>query len=247
MGSLEPAGKHTEMVKFADDVAIAIPYQNSTDIEQLLTTELTNMKDWCNCNGLILNEKKTKVMLIDKRRNKEELSIPNFDLSDEVKVLGVTLQNNLKWNAHVDRICKTAAQRIYLLKVMKNLSVARSDLIQVYKSHIQSVLEYNAPLLVGITKQNSSAMERIRKRVHRIICGAECNCDALTSLSSRREARALAFFKNMFEKDHILHHLCPTILPYSSHVNIPYSKTERRAKSYIPFCSYLYNCSLKKF
>ena len=72
MGSLEPAGKHTEMVKFADDVAIAIPYQNSTDIEQLLTTELTNMKDWCNCNGLILNEKKTKVMLIDKRRNKDK-------------------------------------------------------------------------------------------------------------------------------------------------------------------------------
>ena len=243
MGSLKTASNRTEMIKFADDVAIAIPYRSNSDVEQRLACESANMKDLCENNGLVLNEEKTKIMLIDKRNDKEGIFISS---SDTMKILGVTFQSNLKWDTHIDLICKTAAQRIYLLKEMKKLSIPKNDMILVYKSHIQSVLEYNAPLFVGLTMQNSSILKKLRKRAHRVICGTECDCDALASLLSRREARALAFFKTMLEENHILHHLCPTILPRTKHVSIPYSRTDRRAKSFIPVCSILYNRSLTK-
>lgn len=81
------------------------------------------------------------------KRKNENLSVPNFDVSDKIKVLDVTKQNNLNRNTPVDRIRMMAAQRIDLLTVMKHLSVSRSELIKVYKSQIQSILEYNARIL----------------------------------------------------------------------------------------------------
>ena len=46
------------------------------------------------------------------------------------------------------------------------------DLIQVYHSYIQIILEFNAPLFVSIKSLNNTKLERINKRCHRIICGA---------------------------------------------------------------------------
>lgn len=60
---------------------------NKTDKEQTLNCELSSMKDWCNFNALIFNDKKTKIMFIDKSRNKGEPTITNFHMSDNMKVL----------------------------------------------------------------------------------------------------------------------------------------------------------------
>jgi hypothetical protein len=245
MGSLKPASAETAMVKFADDVAVAIPYTSTPDIEHQSADEMENMNEWCKQNGLVLNEKKTRLMLIDKRKDSRNLSIPGVSLTTDMKILGVTLQANLKWDAHINLISKSASRRIFLLKAMKKLSASKSDILQVYKAHIQSILEYNSPLFVGATKRNHLVLDKIRKRCHRIICDFECRCNLLPSLTTRRKEKALKFFESMLQKDHILHDICPTILPHSNHVNIPFSKTERRAKSFIPHCSLLYNCALR--
>lgn len=243
MGSLRPACDNTCMIKFADDVAIAIPYEDVTILRDQVQAEVKNMDTWCKDNGLVLNEKKTKLLLCDKRDN-VMIPIPDLEVSNEMKILGVTLQNDLKWNVHVDIISKAASRRIYLLKVLKRLPVQREELIHIYMSHIQSLLEYNSPLFTGMSRQNATTLEKIRKRCHRIICGFECSCDILRSLELRREEKALTFFKQMLKEDHIIHHLCPHIHSHSKHVIIPFSRTERRAKSFVPFCSYRYNCSL---
>jgi len=48
------------------------------------------------------------------------------------KLLGVIIEDNLKWNNHVDFICKKEASRLYLLKVLKRSSVSATDMLHFY-------------------------------------------------------------------------------------------------------------------
>ena len=244
MGSLKPASNQTTMIKFADDVVIAVPFLDTQSIERLCEEEFDNMRHWCKHNGLFLNEKKTRIMLIDKTKSGQNFSIAGIQLIHEMKILGVVIQEDLKWDAHINHICKLASRRVYLLKVLKQMPIPACDLVQIYKAYIQSILEYNSPLFVGASKRCCSNLERIRKRCHRIICGFECRCELLPNLSQRREERSLKFFKEILGSNHILHHLAPTILSHTNHASIPYSRTNRRAMSFIPFACLLFNCSL---
>ena len=51
-------------------------------------------------------------------------------LSD--KVLGVTIRSDLKWNDHIDEITTKAAQRLYLLRLLKRAFAPPDDLILLY-------------------------------------------------------------------------------------------------------------------
>ena len=167
------------MVKYADDVAIAVPYASSQTANLNVLEEFEHMESWCRCKGLQLNKSKTKAMMINKKCHRDTI-LSNLEITNAIKILGITLQNDLKWNLHVSNICKVAARRVYILKEMKRLqSLTKRDLMQVYNSHIRSILEYNSPLFVGTSKQNSAKIERIRKRCHRIICDFDCKCNVL--------------------------------------------------------------------
>ena len=132
MGSLSACNKETKMVKYADDVAIAIPYVDLQRAETKIKEEMKNMHLWCQSKGLQLNEKKTKIMLINEKCC-SETALSNIETVDSMKILGITLQKDLKWNSHISNICKAAARRVFLLKELKRLlSVTKQDLIQVY-------------------------------------------------------------------------------------------------------------------
>ena len=241
MGSLQTACPKTRMIKYADDVAIAIPYNSVQDAERLLKKELDNMEDWCGDKGLQLNKAKTKVMYVGKKLH-EKPSFLQLESTNTLRILGITLRNDLKWNTHIENVCKTAAKRMYILKQLKSLpDVQKRDLLQVYSAHIQSILEYNSPLFVGTSKENIKKMEKIRKRAHRMICDFECTCDILPSLAQRREQAAISTLKKYLRPHHLLHNIVPPILPRTNYLQIPYTNTDRRGKSFIPRASLLYN------
>ena len=52
-----------------------------------------------------------------------------IDLVKSVKVLRVIIQENLKWNQHVDATIKKAAKRLYFLMQLKRAHVPAKDLV----------------------------------------------------------------------------------------------------------------------
>ena len=46
-----------------------------------------------------------------------------IDVVRSVKILGVTLQSNLKWNEHINNIVKKASKRLYFLSQLKRAKV----------------------------------------------------------------------------------------------------------------------------
>ncbi|KAI8498114.1 hypothetical protein Bbelb_240590 [Branchiostoma belcheri] len=90
-----------------------------------------------------------------------------------MKILGIHLQANLKWNIHVDTIYHKASQRLYLLCKLKHFHLPIEDLVSVYISYIRPVMEYGAPVWhSGLSNSLSNKIEKVQRRALRIILGA---------------------------------------------------------------------------
>ena len=148
----------------------------------------------------------------------------------------------MKWDRHVESITKAAGRRVHVLRYLRHIrSITKKDLMTVYNNYILSVLEFNAPLFVGLNVKNNERMERIRRRCHRIICGLHCKCDVFQPLKERRELLAMKLFEQMMSSDHISHDLLPHLLPRTGRLFQEFIKTERRSNSFIPFCLFRWN------
>lgn len=81
------------------------------DFDQLrekMQEDLIMMSNWCIANKLTMNTKRTKSLLIFNNKTPPEnlkfnLKINNEGIEqvDNYKYLGLTIQNNLKWNIHI--------------------------------------------------------------------------------------------------------------------------------------------------
>ena len=71
------------------------------------------------------------------------------------KLLGLHINDNLKWETHTWSIIKKSRKRLYFFKLLKNYGAPKDDLVTSYKSIIKPVLEYGNVLWTGgITVNN---------------------------------------------------------------------------------------------
>ena len=66
----------------------------------------------------------------------------DVDVDSEAKLLGVVISDDLKWNHHIDYICKKAAKRLYGLRLLKRNALPPDALISVCCTHVRSIVEY---------------------------------------------------------------------------------------------------------
>ncbi len=165
-------------------------------------------------------------------------SIPNQ--CSKMKILGITYESRMTWNTEIDNRCKKASQRLYVLRQLKP-SLSKADLLVLYNGYIRSVLEYCGPIFIGASKRNQTLLDKVQRRAHRIVCGKSCICNSFQSLEERRQSQALKCFLAMRKKTHVLHNLFPRFLPSGRRLSCPVCRTGRRAKSFVPMCTFLYN------
>ena len=89
-------------------------------IQLNLNHDLDNLNKWLISNKLTLNTAKTKFMFIGSRQkfntlsNPLELLIDNVPIKhvSSVKSLGVFIDENLRWQTHIDKLSKKVASGI---------------------------------------------------------------------------------------------------------------------------------------
>jgi len=140
------------------------------------------------------------------------------------------LLSNLKWNLEISKRYKRASQRLFVLRKLKRL-LHKFELVGVHNNFILSLLEYCAPVFLGLSTENSKKLEKLQRRSHKIVCGPECRCDRFPLLADRRKQLALKCLV-----DHILHRLYPHHLPSGRRLLFPFCRTSRRLSSFIPSC-----------
>ena len=150
-----------------------------------------------------------------------------------IKLLGLNISNNLKWNHHIEEIVKKASTRLYFLRQLKRSKVAEKELLTFYKTCIRPITEYACPVFHNrLPTYLSDELERIQKRAMQIIFPNMNYQDALknSNLLSSYERR---------DPNHKLHYLVPKLnetdigLRNRRMFNFPVCKTNRLKNSFI--------------
>ncbi|KAI8484099.1 hypothetical protein Bbelb_382170 [Branchiostoma belcheri] len=241
---------------YADDVGLsrsASLTKASTD--SAMTEEASQLDNWADRNDMLLNGKKSQMMLICFSRNAPVL--PLLSLGGEIvpvttvaKGLGFIFDNKLSWREHVKSMVSKASSRLHYLRLLTKQGMSVQDLVQVYLSLIRPVLEYGHVLLVGCSEEQAASMERVQRRALRIISrGGRRSVPTLPSLKERREAAAVSLFKAKLNPEHPLHDLVPAqrqsvtgrSLRNSHNITVPHARTKRLQQSFVHHTIRLYN------
>lgn len=242
MGTLKISSPQARLIKYADDITILIPFTKCVDLTARAQSEVSNVVEWCKSHGLAVNQQKTQTLLFSKPKPSTSISASLPNVKPQLKILGITFEASLKWSQHVKDVTLKAARRIHTLKQLKRIpNVTKEDLLVVYHNYVLSVMEYNSPLFVGLSKKDDTKMDRIRKRCHWIVCGSNCQCTSFTPIQTRRQNRAMHVFKRLQHPNSISHKLLPRRLPRTNHFCIDPMRTTRRANSFVPFCALRWN------
>ena len=205
--------------KYVDDTTLAESVsRNETNYMQLRVDELVRQSE---ADGFQLNESKCKELRISFSRSGS--SVDHITINDKqieaissAKLLGVVVSDNLRWNAHVESICKKAATRLYFLKQLRRVKVPPKDMLLFYTTCIRPALEYTCPVFHhSLPQYLSNEMEMLQKRALRIMQPDLSYAEALvaldiTSLYERRKAPSNALFDQIVrDQSHKLHDLLP--------------------------------------
>ena len=130
----------TDLVKFVED---------STTWEVLHRDSQTNLpsavktcEEWTCDNNMKLNASKTKEMRVN--FSSSSLSYPPIVINTQtVNIVTHGISNDLKWNLHVNAICKKTSKRLYALRLLKRNALPDSVLAKVYRAYVRpSILKY---------------------------------------------------------------------------------------------------------
>ena len=216
-----------------------------------LQPAVDHISNWSKENFLQINPSKCKEIYFTFKRipvNHVPIEINGiqFDKVPSVKLLGLTIQNNFKWNAHVDAITSKAAKRLYLLRQLKRAGINTHDLVQFYCAVIRSVLEYACQVFHrSLPDYLSTQIEAIQRRAMRTIYPDLNYAEALeaadlVTLFARRDKLSKDLFEMIAsDTDHKLASLLP--LKASDTINlrrmrdyqIPKFRTNRFKNSFI--------------
>ena len=160
--------------KYVDDMSIASS-QKVCDQDETLRHALSCLEVWCEDNYIKLNPSKCVTFKVS--FSKTAVVQPDIEWCqvkvqqvNDTKILGITIQDNLKWDTHIEAIVSRANRRLFMLRSLKPFSCPPDDMITVFTGFIRPVLEYACPVWhSSITQQQAMAIERVQKRPLRII------------------------------------------------------------------------------
>ena len=109
----------------------------STDPNDCSLQSATNHAcSWSVENGMCINEKKTKEMLIHFGTKADINSVPSITANGKIiervnnfKLLGVVISSDLSWHAHVSYILQKVSKRIFCINNLARAGIYESDII----------------------------------------------------------------------------------------------------------------------
>ena len=134
---------------FADDTNLLFANKNIGTIESNVNCELKILVDCLRSNKLSLHDLKTELIMFHPIKKKLPRS-PNIKLNNyklklksHVKYLGITIDEVLSWNKHIDNLSKKLARANGILSKLRHYIPTKTALA-VYHSLFQSYLLYGS-------------------------------------------------------------------------------------------------------
>ena len=232
--------------------------------ENLKSQEYLNqIKEWTDKQKMVLNVKKTKVMIFNftnkyKFTTRLALNDENLEVVDKAKLLGVLITDDLKWDANTELLVKKANSRMELLRRVACFSSSVEDRRNIYILYVRSILEQSCVVWnSSLTMENSNDLERVQKAAIRIILGNKYESYEqgleevdLPKLTERRNELCLKFAQKCTQSEKTENLFPLKVKNHDMEVRKPekfivkHANTERLKKSAIPNMQKMLNGSI---
>ena len=157
---------------YADDTVIYYSNKEVSIVQSTINIELRSLDAWMKRNKLLVNCSKTVSMLIGTKHNTLDLNFGGVKLSqvESFIYLGLHVDNELKWNLHVEHLCKKVGKMINYLGRLKHF-INSSALKTIYNTVILPYFDYADVVWQSSTKTIIDQLQKLQNRAARIILG----------------------------------------------------------------------------
>ena len=156
---------------FANDTSMSLGHTNPDIRTETLRNDLAKISGWAKLWKVKFNKEKTELVNI-KRDIKpiHQLTFGNVVLDEKPhhKHLGITLQNNCKWDEHVSNLSSKVSMLINCLRHL-NYKLSRKALETMSKSFILPLFDYADIIWDNCTVVQFNSLENLHLEALRII------------------------------------------------------------------------------
>lgn len=188
---------------FADDAAIVYCSNNIDSLNKMMCEHIEILFNWFVANKLTLNLKKSKCVIFHPMQHKKSYTLniningtPTEQVSSYV-YLGLTLQDNFYWDAHVNNICSKISSISGVVNLFGN-AVDKNTLKSIYYAHVNSHLSYMAPVW-GITSTDAllNALQVAQNQSLRSLFRDDYYANGLSTDEIRKKHNILSIRQNI--------------------------------------------------
>ena len=161
---------------FADDTTLHSSADSMSQVQSSLQSGLNDVSEWCCLNQMMIQPKKTKCMVITSRQ-KHQLKPLTLNLSidsntiEQVhthKVLGVLIDDQLRWENHISSLSKKLARSLFLLNRLKFYIDADARKI-FFSAHCLSHINFASTVWSSAAENHLIKLNSLYKRAAKII------------------------------------------------------------------------------
>ena len=177
----------TEVCNFADDNTL---YSCAPSIDAVLCdleTDLQNSLQWFRSNQLVANPAKFQLMFLGFENQDLNLCIGDkiIKQKDAVKLLGITIDRDLKLDQHINDICKTANFKVRSLFRLRQF-LDQHHAKKLCDAFIMSNFNYCPLIWMYCSKKANDRINSVHKRALRAVTG-DCTASFDDLISSTRD------------------------------------------------------------
>ena len=132
------------------------PETNILQIRSNMQDSLDQVSSLCDNNHMVINPIKTMSMTIATRQ-KHQLSSLLLDLAlngekiyqvSENRLLCITIDNKLRWDSHINNVCKTVSSRVFFLSKLRCIVYIDTRKL-FFNAHIKPHIDYASVVVMS--------------------------------------------------------------------------------------------------
>ena len=158
------------VICYADDSTVVAAAQTPEELVSLVNRTMQDISQWMCANKLKLNVQKTKYSCFTKKRF---LTMPDptiggmkIERSCKFKILGVTLDENLNYAGHINKIISKLAYLSHIV-YKANSNMVQQDRTTIYNAYVKPVLTYGSTIWGSTNKKYRRKIQTLQNRIVR--------------------------------------------------------------------------------
>ena len=160
--------KDTHMANYADDNTLYSLNDNLEDLIETLERETTTILDWFRTNEMKPNDDKCHLIVCNNENLQAKLGNEIIKSTSSVDLLGVTINNDLDFNAHVSNLIRKGNQKLHALARISNY-LCENKLRVLMKTFVQSQFNYCPLVWMFHNRTLNHKINKLHERALRIV------------------------------------------------------------------------------